>query len=133
MDVSTFAPAKGRAGKRLHGFWHSLRLPRTVPGTGEIAPFHRVECSLKVRFRRRRPGVAGSSALNEFGTLLRLVFGSAAATVAAYLDRLDPTSRTGGRSGSENAGTIFTRLRRELAAAKSQRDALIGEILRYDK
>jgi hypothetical protein len=89
---------------------------------------------LKVRFRRRRPGIAGSGALNEFGTLLRLVFGSAAATVAAYLDRLDPSSRTGGsRSKDESAGTIVTRLRRELAATKSRRDALVAEILRYDK
>jgi hypothetical protein len=91
-----------------------------------------VECSLNVRFRRRRRAGSGNGALGEFGTLLRLVFGSAASTVAAYLDRLDPASRA--RTGTtEDAGSTVTRLRRQLADAKSQREVLISEILRYDK
>jgi hypothetical protein len=91
---------------------------------------------LKVRFRRRRRGNPGNGALGEFGTLLRLVFGSAAATVAAYLDRLDPASRmgrAGAGSGTEDAGATVMGLRRQLAAAKAQRELLISEILRYDK
>jgi len=87
---------------------------------------------LKVRFRRRRRGKLGNGALGEFGTLLRLVFGSAAATVAAYLDRLDPASRAE-TGGAEDAGSTVMRLRRQLAAAKAQRESLISEILRYDK
>jgi hypothetical protein len=88
---------------------------------------------LKVRFRRRRRGGPGNGALGEFGTLLRLVFGSAAASVAAYLDRLDPAFRAGGGSGTEDAGSTVMRLRRQLDAAKAQRESLISEILRYDK
>jgi hypothetical protein len=132
MDRSAFAHAKGRTATGSQGFWHSFRLPRKVPCTGEIVSPHRVECSLKVRFRRRRPGISGNDALGEFGTLLRLIFGSAASTVAAYLDRLDPSSRKGG-GRAEDAGTTVTRLRRELAAAQSRREALIADILRYDK
>ena len=87
---------------------------------------------MKVRFRRRRRGKLGNGALGEFGTLLRLVFGSAAATVAAYLDRLDPAFRA--RTGrTEDAGSTVARLRHQLAAAKEQRELLISEILRYDK
>jgi hypothetical protein len=91
---------------------------------------------LKVQFRRRRRGNPGNGALGEFGTLLRLVFGSAAATVAAYLDRLDPASRAGragAGSGTEDTGSTVMGLRRQLAAAKAQRELLISEILRYDK
>jgi hypothetical protein len=88
---------------------------------------------LKVRFRRRRRGNPGNGAFGEFGTLLRLVFGSAAATVAAYLDRLDPAFRAGVGSGTEDAGSTVMRLRRQLDAAKAQRELLISEILRYDK
>jgi chromosome segregation ATPase len=87
---------------------------------------------LKVKFRRRPGGKAGNDALGEFGTLLRLVFGSAAATVAAYLDRLDPTLRAKANR-SEDAGATVKRVRRQLAAAKAQREALVSEILRYDK
>ncbi len=86
-----------------------------------------------MRFRRRRRGKSGNGALGEFGTLLRLVFGSAAATVAAYLDRLDPASRARAGSGTEDAGATVMRLRRQLAAAKAQRESLVSEILRYDK
>jgi hypothetical protein len=86
---------------------------------------------LRVRFRRRR-GKRGNGALGEFGTLLRLVFGSAAATVAAYLDRLDPAFRAG-TDRTEDAGSTVMRLRRQLAAAKAQRELLVSEILRYDK
>jgi hypothetical protein len=131
MGRSAFAQAKGRATTGSLGFWHSFRLPRKVSCTGEIVSPHRVECSLKVRFRRRRPGISGSDALSEFGTLLRLIFGSAASTVAAYLDRLDPSSK--GERRSEDAGTTVARVRRELAAAKARREALIADILRYDK
>jgi hypothetical protein len=88
---------------------------------------------LKVRFRRRRRGGPGNGALGEFGTLLRLVFGSAAASVAAYLDRLDPAFRAGAGSGTEDAGSTIMRLRRQLDAAKAQRESLISEILRYDR
>jgi hypothetical protein len=87
---------------------------------------------LKVKFRRRPGGKSGNGALGEFGTLLRLVFGSAAATVAAYLDRLDPTLRAKDNR-SEDAGATAMRVRRQLAAAKAQREALVSEILRYDK
>ena len=80
---------------------------------------------MKVRFRRRGRGVSGNGALGEFGTLLRLVFGSAAATVAAYLDGLDPAKRSGS-ARTEGAGSAIMRLCRELAAAKSRRDALIS-------
>jgi hypothetical protein len=131
MDRSAFAHAKGRSATGSQGFWHSFRLPRKVPYTGAIVSPHRVECSLKVRFRRRRPGISGNDALGEFGTLLRLIFGSAASTVAAYLDRLDPSSKGGSRA--EDAGTTVARVRRELAAAKARREALIADILRYDK
>lgn len=95
-------------------------------------PGHELEYPLKVRFRRRGRGVSGNGALGEFGTLLRLVFGSAAATVAAYLDGRDPAKRSGS-ARTEGAGSAIMRLRRELAAARSRRDALISEILRYDK
>jgi hypothetical protein len=112
--------------------WQRLPLGGRFRGAGGITPPHRVECSLKVRFRRRRRGKPGNGALGEFGTLLRLVFGSAAATVAAYLDRLDPASRAGaGRT--DDAGSTVIRLRRQLAALKAQRETLISEILRYDK
>jgi hypothetical protein len=112
--------------------WHHPALRSKFRSGGDSAPVHRVECSLNVRFRRRWREKSGNGALGEFGTLLRLVFGSAASTVAAYLDRLDPASRA--RAGrTEDAGSTVTRLRRQLAAAKSQREALISEILRYDK
>jgi hypothetical protein len=112
--------------------WQRLPLGGRFRGAGGITPPHRVECSLKVRFRRRRRGKPGNGALGEFGTLLRLVFGSAAATVAAYLDRLDPASRAGaGRT--DDAGSTVIRLRRQLAALKAQRETLISEILRYDR
>jgi hypothetical protein len=88
---------------------------------------------LKVRFRRRRRGSPGNGALGEFGTLLRLVFGSAAASVAAYLDRLDPAFQARAGSGTGDAGATVMRLRRQLDAAKAQRESLISEILRYDK
>jgi len=113
--------------------WQRLPLAGRFGGVGESPPVHRVECSLKVRFRRRRRGKPGNGALGEFGTLLRLVFGSAAATVAAYLDRLDPAFRAGAGSGTEDAGSTVMRLRRQLAEAKAQRELLISEILRYDK
>jgi chromosome segregation ATPase len=87
---------------------------------------------LKVKFRRRPGGKSGNGALGEFGTLLRLVFGSAAATVAAYLDRLDPTLRAKANR-SEDASATVTRVRRQLAAAKAQRETLVSEILHYDK
>lgn len=87
---------------------------------------------MKVRFRRRGRGVSGSGALGEFGILLRLIFGSAASTVAAYLDGLDP-SRRSASGRTEGAGSATMRLRRELAAARSRREELISEILRYDK
>lgn len=131
MRGCAFAPAKGGTAAGIHGFWHSFRLPRRVPG-GKITPGYLLEYRLKVRFRRRGRGVSGNGALGEFGTLLRLVFGSAAATVAAYLDGRDPARRSGS-ARSEGAGSAIMRLRRELAAARSRRDALISEILRYDK
>ena len=87
---------------------------------------------MRVKFRRRPGGKSGNGALGEFGILLRLVFGSAAATVAAYLDRLDPTLRAR-TNRSDDAGATVMRVRRQLAAAKAQREALVSEILRYDK
>ncbi|UEM25094.1 J domain-containing protein (plasmid) [Skermanella mucosa] len=76
-------------------------------------------------FRRRRwSGRSRRGALGEFGTLLRLVFGSAAATVAAYLDR----QGTGAGPGASAA-----LCRRELAVRKAECARLADEIRRYDK
>jgi hypothetical protein len=113
--------------------WCRLPLQGTVRDAGGVQPPQCRECPLKVQFRRRRRGKPGNGALGEFGTLLRLVFGSAAATVAAYLDRLDPATRTRASSGAEDAGAAVMRLRRQLAEAKEQRETLVSEILRYDK
>ncbi|EWY36629.1 hypothetical protein N825_09920 [Skermanella stibiiresistens SB22] len=84
--------------------------------------------------RRVGPGFPGRGAFGEFGTLLRLVFGTAASTVAAYLDRLDPGNPRG-RTRSSGAGDgieAAARCRRELASARAQRDHLASEIRRYD-
>ena len=73
---------------------------------------------------RHRPGRAGAGALGEFGTLLRLVFGSAAATVAAYLDR---------RGTGAGPGASAALCRRELVLKRAEGARLADEIRRYDK
>src|SRR5690349_4365723 len=75
------------------------------------------------------------TAFGDFGTLLRLVFGKAAATVAAYLDALAPGAG-GGRPGEDaalRAALAAERCRREIARARTGREHLVAEILRHDK
>src|SRR4051812_11126419 len=105
--TSGLRPCEGKSGTTLRAqrclFWYRLPLPGTIQDAGGVQPPQCRGCPLKVQFRRRRRGKPGNGALGEFGTLLRLVFGSAAATVAAYLDRLDPATRTRASSGAEDA------------------------------
>jgi hypothetical protein len=80
------------------------------------------------------------SALRDFGTLLRLVFGTATAAVAEYLDALapgaSPAGGARGRSGEEaatRAALAASRCRQAITVARAERARLVADILRYDQ
>jgi hypothetical protein len=80
------------------------------------------------------------SAFSDFGTLLRLAFGSAAAAVAEYLDALapgtGPAGRAHGRSEEDavtRAALAAARCRQAITAARTERERLVADILRYDQ